>query len=466
MVVDNARNKSVAARPMSIAARAEPCPIVASTFPRAPPPVACRGGPAALTAPRAGVTVPEDRPESRRLPLQLSRDGAMSLQLYWFIPGHGDGREVARPRDDDGQPGAAMVRREPDIDYLAEVARAVDRLGFTGALVPFGLFCEDPWLVAAALSQHTDRLKFMVAFRPGLLSPTLAAQMSATCQRLSGGRLLLNVVTGGDPQEQHRYGDWLDHDQRYARMAEFLAVMRGAWAGQADLDGQFYRVSGATVIRRPERPPPLFIGGSSPAAQRVAATSADVFLTWAELPQQNAQLVETVRAQAAEAGRSLAFGTRFHVISRDTSEDAWAVADGMVSHLDPALVAKTQERFRSSDSEGQRRMAALHGGHTDRLEIYPNVWVGYGLVRQGPAITLVGSHEEVADRIAEYHAHGLDHLILSGQPHLEEAYWFAEGVMPALRRRGLLTSADGGAPRALVTPKGGSVADRRVAVPR
>ncbi|MFG2103260.1 MULTISPECIES: LLM class flavin-dependent oxidoreductase [Micromonospora] len=365
----------------------------------------------------------------------------MSLQLYWFIPAHGDGREVARPRAG-GPPGVATLRRDPDIDYLSQVAGAVDRLGFAGALVPFGIFCEDPWLVAAALSQRTARLRFMVAFRPGLLSPTLAAQMSATCQRISGGRLLLNVVVGGDPEEQHRYGDWLAHDQRYARADEFLAVLRGAWSGPVDLDGEHYRVAGATVMRRPD-PPPIFLGGSSAAAQRVAARRADVFLTWAELPAQTGSLVAGVRALAAEAGREIAFGTRFHVISRDTSEQAWAVADAMTANLDPALVARTQERFRRSDSEGQRRMAALHGGRTDRLEIYPNVWAGYGLVRQGPGITLVGSHDEVADRIAEYHAQGLDHLILSGQPHLEEAYWFGEGVMPALRRRGLLVGPDG-----------------------
>ncbi len=368
--------------------------------------------------------------------------GDMSLQLYWFIPSHGDGREVAKPRDG-GSPGVAMLRREPDIDYLAQVAGAVDRLGFAGALVPFGIFCEDPWLVTAALSQRTERLRFMVAFRPGLLSPTLAAQMSATCQRISGGRLLLNVVTGGDPQEQGRYGDWLDHNQRYARTDEFLAVLRGAWSGRMDFEGEHHRIVGATVMRPPEPLPPIFVGGSSAAAQRVAAARADVFLSWAELPEQTASLVAEVGVLAAQAGRSLGFGTRFHVISRDTAEQAWAVADAMVANLDPALIARTQERIRHSDSEGQRRMAALHGGRTDRLEIYPNVWVGYGLARQGPGITLVGSHEEVADRIAEYHSNGLDHMILSGQPHLEEAYWFGEGVIPALRRRGLL---DGPAP--------------------
>jgi len=365
------------------------------------------------------------------------------VQLYWFIPTHGDGREVAKPRAD-GKPGAATIRRDPDIAYLVQVARAIDSLGFTGALVPFGLMCEDPWLVSMALSQQTQQMHFMIAFRPGLLSPTLAAQMSATCQRLTGGRLLLNVVSGGDPEEQRRYGDFLDHDSRYARTAEFLAVMRGAWAGQVDFDGDHEKVTGAMVYRRPDPVPPIFLGGSSAAAQRVAAEHADVYLTWAELPQQTADQVGQVRLLAQEAGRGMRFGTRFHVITRDTSEQAWAVTEQMMANLDPALIAKAQERFKQSDSEGQRRMAAIHGGRTDRLEIHPNVWAGHSLVRQGPGITLVGSHEEVADRIAEYHAHGLDHFILSGQPHLEEAYWFAEGVMPVLRRKGLFGPSPNG----------------------
>jgi len=384
----------------------------------------------------------------------------MPVQLYWFIPSHGDGREVARPRAD-GRPGVATIRRDPDIGYLAQVAQAIDSLGFYGALVPFGLMCEDPWLVSAALSQQTERLRFLVAFRPGLISPTLAAQMSATCQRLSGGRLLLNIVAGGDPKEQRRYGDFLDHDARYARAGEFLTVMRGAWSGHIDFDGEHHRVAGATVIRPPDPPPPIYLGGSSPAAQRVAAAHADVYLTWAELPQQTGDQIGQVRVMAREAGRRMGFGTRFHVITRDTSDQAWAVTERMMSNVDPAVVAKTQERFRQSDSEGQRRMAALHGGRSDRLEIHPNVWTGHSLVRQGPGVTLVGSHEEVADRIAEYHAAGLDHFILSGQPHLEEAYWFAEGVIPVLRRRGLL---DGAGVTAAITPSDVDLPRPQVAV--
>jgi alkanesulfonate monooxygenase len=363
----------------------------------------------------------------------------MHLRLHWFIPSHGDGRHLSAARNATAGHTARAARRDPDISYLAEVARAADRVGFEGALTPMGLFCEDPWLVAAALAGQTRRLKFMVAFRPGLLSPTLAAQMAMTLQRLSGGRLLLNVVVGGDPDEQHRYGDWLPHDERYARAGEFLEIMRGAWRAEpVDFKGEHYHVTGATVVR-PSTPPLVFLGGSSDVSQQVAAAHADVYLAWGEPPDAMRALLDGARAVAGAAGRDdLEFGTRFHVIARDSSAEAWAEAGAILDGLDPSLVERSQRRFQRSESEGQRRTAALHGGRTDNLEVYPNVWLGYGLVRPGAGATLVGSHEEVAERIEEFHALGLTHLILSGQPHVEEAYWFGEGVMPLLRKRGLL----------------------------
>ncbi|GAA3734374.1 LLM class flavin-dependent oxidoreductase [Salinactinospora qingdaonensis] len=358
----------------------------------------------------------------------------MPLALHWFLPSHGDGRHV-----DARKSNTAGPRRAPDLNYLAQVARAADGAGFAGVLTPAGLFCEDPWLLASALARETRRLRFMVAFRPGLMSPTLAAQMSATCQRISDGRLLLNVVTGGDPEEQRRYGDWLDHDQRYARTDEFLAVMRGVWSGDATtFEGEHLRVERALLTRPPEPPPPIFLGGSSTSAKETAARHADVYLAWGEPPPQLAEHVEKARQMAAEQGRTLSFGTRFHVISRDTSEEAWGEAERLIEGMDPELIAATQRRLGRSDSEGQRRMAALHGGSTDGLEVYPNVWAGYGLVRQGAGTALVGSHEEVADRLAEYYRLGIEHVILSGQPHLEEAHWIGEGVLPLLRERGLL----------------------------
>jgi alkanesulfonate monooxygenase len=368
-----------------------------------------------------------------------------SLSVHWFLPTTGDGRTLVGgghsiPKGIGRQPGDGF--RAPDIEYLAQIARSAEQLGFEAVLTPTGTWCEDAWLVTAALTRETERLKFLVAFRPGFLSPTLAAQMAATYQRLSRGRLLLNVVTGGETAEQRRFGDHLSHDERYGRTAEFLSIVRGAWSGEPyDFAGAHYRVEGATVAEPPRPLPRIYFGGSSAAAGPVAARHTDVYLTWGEPPDQVAEKIAWIRRLAAAEGRSVRFGIRLHVITRDTSRAAWAEAERLLDAVDPAYVGKAQEALGRSDSVGQQRMVALHeayrtgGGSSRDLEIYPNLWAGVGLVRGGAGTALVGSHGEVADRIEEYAALGIEEFIFSGYPHLEEAYWFGEGVLPELRRR-------------------------------
>jgi alkanesulfonate monooxygenase len=288
------------------------------------------------------------------------------------------------------------------------------------------------------VSRHTERLKFLIAFRPGFVSPTPAAQMASTFQRQSGGRLLLNVVTGGESHEQRAYGDFLGKDDRYRRTGEFLEVVRGLWEGKTvDLAGEFLQVEDARLARVPDPVPELYFGGSSPIAGEIAARHVDVYLTWGEPPAQVAEKIARVRQSAEKEGRSLRFGIRLHVITRDTSEQAWAEANRLLDGFAPDTVASVQAGLARSESEGQRRMLELHGGRRDALEIHPNLWAGIGLVRGGAGTALVGSHEEVAERIREYHALGVDEFVLSGYPHLEEAYWFGEGVLPRLAAEGL-----------------------------
>jgi len=368
----------------------------------------------------------------------------MGIKLHWYLPTHGDGRTLLQARDAplDNNPGGRneIIRghRAGTIEYLTQIARAAEQAGFDAALTPTGSWCDDAWITTAALTQVTQRLRFLVAFRPGILAPTLAAQQAATFQRVSGGRLLLNIVTGGEDHEQRRFGDSLSKDERYARTDEFLTIMRGAWGGEPfSFEGRHLWAEDAISLEADEQPE-IYFGGSSPAALGVAARHADVYLTWGEPPAQVAEKIEAVRALAEAEGRAIRFGIRMHTVSRDTSDEAWAAANALIADADDETIARAQEHLGSAAAVGQQRMAALHGGRRERLEVYPNVWAGVGLLRGGAGTALVGSHEEVAERIAEYHEVGISEFILSGYPHLEETFHFGEGVVPELRERGLV----------------------------
>jgi alkanesulfonate monooxygenase len=368
----------------------------------------------------------------------------MSITPHWFLPTNGDSRTDLSLGNAVGGEGSHVVSdsdgRVPTLGYIGQIARAAESLGFVGALTPTSSWCEDAWVMTAALSQVTETFKYLVAFRPGFVSPTLLAQQAATYQRVTGGRLLLNVVTGGDDVEQRRFGDHLSKRERYARAGEYLHLFRELWSGEpVDFTGEHVDVQGAQIIPA-EVWPDVYLGGSSAEALEVAAQYADVYLTWGEPPEAVAEKIAAVRARADQYDRELRFGIRLHVIARASEEEAWAQAQRLLDGLDPQQIEKAQAIQRASQSEGQARMVALHGGRTDSLEVYPNLWAGVGLVRGGAGTALVGSHQQVADRIAEYHELGIDEFILSGYPHLEEAYVVGEGVLPELARRGLLAA--------------------------
>ena len=354
---------------------------------------------------------------------------APDTDILWFLPTHGDGRYL----------GTSYGAREVDLAYLRQIAQAADELGYYGVLLPTGRSCEDSWVVASGLAPLTRRLRFLVAVRPGLQTPAVAARMAATLDRISGGRLLINVVTGGDPVELKGDGVFLDHAARYAVTDEFLRIWRALMTGETiDYDGEHLAVEGGQLFFPPvQRPyPPLWFGGSSDAGIAIAAEQIDTYLTWGEPVADVAAKLEQARAAAAARGRALRFGIRLHVIVRETAEEAWAAADRLIAYVDEDSIAKAQAVFARMDSVGQSRMSRLHGGRRDRLEIAPNLWAGVGLVRGGAGTALVGDAETVALRMREYMDLGIDAFILSGYPHLEECYRFAELVFPLLPLKG------------------------------
>ncbi|WP_300440187.1 FMNH2-dependent alkanesulfonate monooxygenase [Zoogloea sp.] len=359
----------------------------------------------------------------------------MSLDIFWFLPTSGDTRYL----------GKSNSGRTATPEYLQQIAVAADNLGYDGILIPTGSGCLDPWVTASSVASVTRRLKLLVALRTALTKPTAAARMAATLDQATQGRLLLNVVAGGDSTELAADGIFLDHDERYDEASEFLAIWRRLMAGETvDFEGQHHRVKGARLyfdaIQRPH--PPLYFGGSSSAAHDLAAEHVDAYLSWGEPPAAVGEKIADVRARAALRGRTVRFGVRLHVIVRETNAEAWAAADNLISRLDDDVIAKVQARYASMDSEGQRRMAALHGGHRDKLEVSPNLWAGVGLVRGGCGTALVGDPQTVAARLKEYVDLGVDSFVLSGYPHLEEAYRFAELVFPLLPGKKPVTIQD------------------------
>lgn len=347
------------------------------------------------------------------------------MELFWFIPTHGDGRYL----------GTREGARAVTYPYCKQVAQAADELGFAGVLLPTGKSCEDAWIAASSLIPVTEKLKFLVAVRPGLVLPTTAARMAATFDRFSNGRLLINVVAGGDPAELEGDGLFLGHDERYELTDEFLTIWRKELEGEeVDYNGEYLQVKGGNVLYPPiQKPyPPLYFGGSSDAALEVAAGHVDVYLTWGEPPDQVERKITRMRKLAAERGRKLRFGIRMHVIVRPTEAEAWQAADELIAHLDEETIASAQKIFDRMDSVGQKRMSELHKGDRSKLVISPNLWAGIGLVRGGAGTALVGDPDQVAARIREYEALGIETFILSGYPHLEEAYRTAELLFPKL----------------------------------
>ncbi|QKF74419.1 alkanesulfonate monooxygenase [Aliarcobacter faecis] len=357
----------------------------------------------------------------------------MALDIFWFIPTFGDNRYL----------GSKEQLRVSDFDYVKQVAIAVDTLGYDGVLIPTGRSCEDPFVVASSLIGFTQNLKFLVALRPGLLQPALAARISSTLDRFSNGRVAFNLVAGGDKDELEGDGLFQDSDERYEVATEFIDlwkdILKASYEKElVNFDGKHYKTRNSKLLYSPiQRPhPPLFFGGSSQKAHELAAQKVDLYITWGETPKAVKAKIDDVKEKALKYGRTLKFGIRLHVIVRESEEEAWEAAQKLISKLDDEKINASQNALQKLDSEGQRLMTALTNGGKARtreeLEISPNLWAGIGLVRGGCATALVGSAEIVAQRIQEYVDLGIDTFVFSGYPHLEESFRFAELVFPLL----------------------------------
>ena len=347
------------------------------------------------------------------------------IDFLWFLPSAGDQRYLASTE------GA----RAASPDYLKQIAMAADQLGFSGALLPTGAHCVDAWITAASLAPVTERLRLLVALRPGLTLPAESVRQAVALDRISNGRLLLNVVTGGSTELLEKDGIFLGHRERYEQTAEYLDIFRALGRGETvTREGQYLSIKKGRLefpfVQKPHAP--IWFGGSSDIAREIAAEHVDVYLAWGEPPALLKEVVDDVRARAARHGRTIRFGIRLHFIVRETEGAAWDAANELIKHVTDEDIARFQSAISKTESVGQARMRDLHKGSRADLEVSSNLWAGIGLVRTGAGTALVGDPATIAERLEEYAAIGIDTVIGSGYPHLEEAYRVAELLFPHL----------------------------------
>lgn len=296
----------------------------------------------------------------------------------------------------------------------------------------FGHYVPDPMLLATALALKTDRIKFMIAYRPGFLSPTLFVQQVNTLSALANGRVNLNIVVGHSQQEQGYYGDTLEHDARYGRAGEFLAVCRALWRVNGDGDvvnyeGRYFKIENAKLgtpfVAQDRRSPEIFLGGGSPQAEAIAMQHASCWLLLGDHP-------DKLRSQVVRAVTGgIEVGLRFSIIAAPTRRQALEKAASLIEGAETNWVEKAF--VRGSDSVSMRE--AFKTSRDDDAWLTPNLWSGAVPTHGASAIALVGSFEEVAHALMDYQKLGVSHFILSGWPNTEALAYFGEHILPLVR---------------------------------
>ncbi|WP_245790553.1 LLM class flavin-dependent oxidoreductase [Streptomyces monashensis] len=318
-----------------------------------------------------------------------------------------------------------------DMGEVKDFVQEAEELGVDSLLFGISKNLPDPLPVLGALSQVTDRVKFILAYRPGLMTPPLFAQVVNTLSWMTDGRISLNIVAGISPAEQAGYGDFLGHDERYARCNEFLEVVRGLWEGESPLsyDGRHYTVKDASLGlgHKNGGRPEIYISGNSAVAQQTTIASGDCWLRYGDTPEAMAAATKPL----LDAGRRV--GTRMHVLSRPTREEAVAELAKLVRDPDEEHKEWVRQVVNSTDSEAVKSSFRLAETAKDEW-LSPYIWTGAVAYRGGPALCVVGSHEEVAGYLHSYKAAGISEFIFSGWPTRDEMRNFFTHVAPLIRR--------------------------------
>jgi alkanesulfonate monooxygenase len=377
------------------------------------------------------------------------------VQFHWRIPMHGDKADIGASRPTRGDwsplragnqtPGSRDGHSDgvPYHEHIIEVAKAIESAGFDGALIPSFPHTDDPWVAAAAIARETHTFRPMIAFQPAWMNPVYAAKAAASLQRLSGGRLLFNIITGGGGPAQLWWGDRIGHDDRYLRTTEFLDVFKGIWnGGPFSYQGKFFQVENAGL---PEPLagqfwPEFYFAGSSDAALEAQGKHADYNLTHLEPIDQLRIKFDRVRELASKEGRTVKPAVRFNIFARETPEEAWSEIRRAWANVDWPSFENRYGRMRG-DAVGSVLPAHLKAGADKQVEdlIHGPLWAGFLPLGDPPALGVVGSYEQAAAAIDSLIDIGVEGFILAGTPHLEEALRVGEEVIPLVRGGSHLT---------------------------
>ena len=348
-----------------------------------------------------------------------------SLRFGWFIPTYGDASTLVPHEDAD--------QIAPGIELFGDVAQAAERAGFDYALVPVAVACWEAWISCSMIAARTEKLKLLVAARPGYIVPTMMAKMISTFDQLTKGRVYINLIAGGSTTELAGDGIYYDHDERYEIMNEGVEIMKRAWteSDPVSYHGKHFDIKNAVIRPAPHQQPypRFYIGGESEAAQNIGAEHANVFFFWGDTPENTAKKIANVRARADRHNRGddLTFGMRLQIIVRETEEDAWKKAWSLIEGA-----TDEQRNHRATvrdESQSDRRMWEI-SNQTDDYRVAPHLWSGISTIRTGAGMAVVGNPQQVADTLQQFVEIGCTEFCLSGYPHAEEAERFGELVMP------------------------------------
>lgn len=326
-----------------------------------------------------------------------------------------------------------------DRDYVRAVSQAHEYGGFDRILVAFHSTTPDSFALAQYASSVTERLNLMIAHRPGFAAPTVAARQLATLDHLTGGRAGVHIITGGNDAELAQDGDFLTKDERYARTSEYLDIVKASWTGPApfDYEGKYYRVARAFAVVKPVQQPhlPIYFGGSSDAAIAVAGKHADIYALWGETLPQVSETIRRVRDAAASHGREhqVRFSLSFRPILADTEEEAWRRAAAILARTKALRAARGLGPAPQPPNEGSRRLlAATAQGARLEKRLYTAIAAETGA--QGNSTALVGTPDQVADALLDYHDLGVTTFLIRGFDPLQDAIQYGRELIPAFRR--------------------------------